>query len=97
MDLSGRLQFFIKLESSTRDKLFCQEKLQLLMPHKGQIVLPRKITTFNATKIVKESTKIKDSSLYAKIVDPDLIAKEFKYHQVSSGMFSKLYQGISFR
>ena len=31
---------------------------------------------------MKESAKIKDSSLYAEIVDLDLIVKEFKYHQV---------------
>ena len=58
---------------------FCHE---IRIKHKGQIVLPRKITTFNASKTVKESAKIKDSSLYAEIVDLDLIVKEFEYHQV---------------
>ena len=58
----------------TRDRLFYQEKLQLLMP----------------LKLLK-SAKIKDSLLYAEIVDLDLTAKEFKYHQVSSGLLSKLY------
>ena len=39
---------------------FCHK---IRIKHKGQFVLPIKITTFNATKTVKESAKIKDSSL----------------------------------
>ena len=51
---------------------FCHK---IRIKYKGQIVLPRKITTFNGTKTVKEYTKIKDCSLYAEIVDLDLMAK----------------------
>lgn len=46
------------------------------MKHKGKIVLPRKIVTFNSTKTVKESAKIKASSLYVEISDLNLIVKD---------------------
>ena len=55
---------------------------KIRIKHKEQIVLPGKILIVNATKSVKESEKIKDSSRYVEIIDLDLIAKEFKYHQV---------------
>ena len=89
--LSGRQP--ISLESTSTwvypdDCNFC---LKIRIKHKGQVVLPRKITTFNATKTVKESAKIKDSSLYAEIGDLDLIAKEFKYHQVCYQNFTREY------
>ena len=55
---------------------------KIRIKHKGQIVLPGKILIVNATKSVKESEKIKDSSRYVEIIDLDLIAKKLKYHQV---------------
>ena len=61
------------------------------MRHRRQIDLERKIATANATKTANESAKIKDSSLYAEIVDLDLIAKEFKYYQACYESFSRKY------
>ena len=83
----------ISLESTSTwvcpgDCNFCHK---IRIKYKGQVVLPRKITTFNATKTVKESAKVKDSSLYAEIADLDLIAKEFKYHQVFLSYFTREY------
>lgn len=63
------------------------------MKHKGKIVLPRKIITFNSTKTVKESAKIKASSLYAEISDLNLIVKDsstFKF-------VTKILPGIPFK
>ena len=90
-NLSGRQS--ISLESTSAwvypdDCNFCHK---IRIKHKGQIVLPRKITTFNATKTVNESAKIRDSPLYAEIVDLDMIAKEFKYNQVCYKNFTRKY------
>ena len=52
----------------------CNFCYKIRIKRRGQVVLPRKITNFKATKIAIESAKIKDSSLYAEIVDLDLIA-----------------------
>ena len=57
--------------------------------HKEQIVLLRKIINFNSTKTIKESAKIKGSSLYAEILDFDLIEKEFKYYQLCYQNFTR--------
>ena len=73
--LSGRK--LVSLESTSArvypgDCNFCHK---IRIKRRRQIVLPRKITNLNASKIVKKSAKIKDSSLFAEIVDLDLIAK----------------------
>ena len=89
--MSGRQS--LSLESTSawvypNDCHFCHK---IRIKHKGQVVLPKKIRTFNATKTIKEPAKVKDSSLYAEIVDLDLIAKKFKYHQVCYQNFTRGY------
>ena len=79
--LSGRQS--ISLESTSALSIPMMQFLSKnLNQAQGTDCFTKNIKTFSTTKTVKETAKIKDSSLYPEIVDIDLTAKEFKYHQV---------------
>ena len=51
--------------------------------------LPIRMLTEAAKMTVKESAKVKDIELYSKIVDTDLIAREFRYHTICYRDFTR--------
>ena len=89
--LSGRQSISLESTSAWVYPDDCNSCHKIRIKHKGHVTFARKISTFNAIKTVKESAKIKDASLYAEMVDLDLIAKEFNYHQVCYQNFTREY------
>ena len=82
-----------RLSGDSQASLLFQEKCQFCkkvrIKYKSKVAVPNKILTSSAETTIKESAQTKDKELHSRIVGVDLIAKEFKYHQVCYREFTR--------